>query len=485
MHRHDALALASAYFDDGRFFADLHRRVACRTESDSGAAPPALGAYLRDELVPPLVAMGFACEIIANPVEGGGPFLIARRIEDAALPTVLSYGHGDVTSGQDANWREGLSPWTLTIEGERWFGRGTADNKGQHTVNFGALAAVLQARGGRLGYNVTLLVEMGEEAGSPGLHAVAVQQREALRADLFIACDGPRVSAKRPTLFLGSRGAVNFSLRLRARPKAYHSGNWGGVLVNPATRIAHAVATLADARGRILVEALRPPPVPASVRAALASIAIGGGTDDPALSENWGEPGLSAAERLMAWNTLEVLALGAGSPQRPVNAIPGEAVAHCQLRFVVGTPWEQLASIVRAHLDAHGFEDVEVQVTLAGAATRLDPDNAWVRWARESIEHSSGQRPDVLPNLAGSLPNDVFAGLLDLPTLWVPHSYPACAQHAPNEHLLAPVVREGLQVMAGLYWDLGDSANAPWRSGAISAGNRALPCAGAACKVAG
>ncbi|CAN7311232.1 M20 family metallopeptidase [Variovorax paradoxus] len=465
MQRTESLAAAAAYFDDGGFFADLQRRVAFRTESDTGAATPALGAYLRDELVPPLAALGFECEIVENPVAGGGPFLIARRIEDPALPTVLSYGHGDVVSGQDAQWDEGLGPWALTVRGDRWYGRGTADNKGQHSIALGGLAAALRARGGRLGYNITWLIETGEEAASPGLHAVCEQQRERLRADLFIASDGPRVSAARPTLFLGSRGAVNFSLRLRSRARGYHSGNWGGVLANPATVLSHAVASLVDARGRILVEALRPAGIPQGVREALADIAIGGGADDPALDEGWGEPGLRPAERLVAWNTIEVLALGAGSPQRPVNAIPSEAVAHCQLRFVVGTPWRELASIVRAHLDAHGFGNVEVKVTLEGAATRLDVENPWVDWARRSIEKSSGQRIDLLPNLAGSLPNDVFADLLGLPTLWVPHSYPACAQHAPNEHLLAPLAREGLQIMAGLYWDLGEPGLAPWAAG--------------------
>jgi len=465
MSRTQSLAAAAAYFDGGGFFSDLARRVAFRTESDTGAATPALGAYLRDELAPPLAALGFDCEIVENPVAGGGPFLIARRIEDPALPTVLCYGHGDVVSGQDAQWDEGLSPWALTVRGERWYGRGTADNKGQHSIALGGLAAALQARGGRLGYNISWLIETGEEAASPGLHAVCEQQRERLRADLFLASDGPRLSAQRPTLFLGSRGAVNFSLRLRARTRGYHSGNWGGVLANPATVLSHAVASLVDAQGRILVEALRPPAVPAGVREALAGLAIGGGADDPVLDAGWGEPGLSAAERLVAWNTIEVLALGAGSPQRPVNAIPAEAVAHCQLRFVVGTPWRELASIVRAHLDARGFGDVAVQVTLEGAATRLDVENPWVGWARRSIAQSSGRQVDLLPNLAGSLPNDVFAELLGLPTLWVPHSYPACAQHAPNEHLLAPLAREGLQIMAGLYWDLGEPDSAPWSAG--------------------
>ena len=66
-----------------------------------------------------------------------------------------------------------------------------------------------------------------------------------------------------------------------------------------------------------------------------------------------------------------------------------------------------------------------------------------------------GKAVAVLPNLGGSLPNDVFSEVLGLPTIWVPHSYAACSQHAPNEHILEPVSREALQLMTGLFWDLG------------------------------
>ena len=97
------------------------------------------------------------------------------------------------------------------------------------------------------------------------------------------------------------------------------------------------------------------------------------------------------------------------------------------------------------------------------AATRLDPEHPWVKWTVRSLERTSGRRTAVLPNLGGSLPNDVFADILGLPTVWVPHSYPACSQHAPNEHLLASVAREGMAMMAGLYWDLAEpSSGAPW-----------------------
>ncbi|ABE43657.1 M20 family metallopeptidase [Polaromonas sp. JS666] len=465
MTRDQLLESASAWFDAGHFQRDLARRVAWRTESDGGQPGPALGDYLRDDIVPSLIRLGFDCEVQANPVATGGPLLVARRVEGQDLPTVLTYGHGDVVNGQDKHWREGLSPWQLTVEGDRWYGRGTADNKGQHTINFAALEHTLGARGGRLGYNVTVLLEMGEEAGSPGLRELCERERELLRADLLIACDGPRVQAQQPTLFLGSRGLVNFSLRLQSRERAYHSGNWGGVLTNPGIVLAHAIASMVDERGRIQVDGLRPPALADNIRRALRDVQVGGGTDDPQINPAWGEPGLTAAERLVGWNTLEVLALGAGSAERPVNAIPPQAVAHCQLRFVPGTPWQQLQSIVRAHLDAHGFDAVEVSVTADSPATRLDLDNPWVGWAMQSMAMSSGKPVTLLPNLAGSLPNDVFADVLGLPTLWVPHSYPACAQHAPNEHLLASVASEGLRIMAGLYWDLGEPG-LPWQRSA-------------------
>src|SRR6202034_2257116 len=144
-----------------------------------------------------------------------------------------------------------------TVEGERWYGRGTADNKGQHSINLAALSLVLEARG-RLGFNVKFLIETGEETGSPGLRAICETEREALAADVLIASDGPRLRSDLPTLFLGTRGVCNFDLTVNLREGGHHSGNWGGLLANPGTVLSNAIASLVDARGRILVEKLRP-----------------------------------------------------------------------------------------------------------------------------------------------------------------------------------------------------------------------------------
>ncbi|WP_322068423.1 M20 family metallopeptidase [Paraburkholderia bannensis] len=456
--RAQAIAAALAHFDSGDFLRDLERRVAFRSESQNPAQADALAAYLSDEIAPALAKLGFTSRVAANPVNARAPFLVAERIEDPALPTVLTYGHGDVVRGYDEQWRDGLKPWEVRVEGDRWYGRGTADNKGQHSVNFAALAAVLAARGGKLGYNVKVIFETGEEIGSPGLNEVCAAESAALAADVFIASDGPRVSAERPTLFLGSRGGVTFELRVDLREGAHHSGNWGGALRNPAIVLSHAIASLVDRHGAIAVEGLRPPPIPASVRAALADIELGGDDNAPAVDADWGEPGLTPTERVIGWNTLEVLAFKAGNPDAPVNAIPPRAHATCQLRFVVGTDYARVGEHLEAHFARLGFNEVQVRVMQTAAATRLDPDDAWVRWALASLRDTTGKKPALLPNLGGTVPNDVFAETLGLPTLWVPHSYPACAQHAPNEHLLGSVAREALAVMAGLWYDLGADA---------------------------
>lgn len=456
MTRTAAIERARAKIEDGSFAETLARRVAYPTESQNPDRAGALEAYLADELAPAFAKMGFSSRVVRE--EGvPAPFLIAQRIEDEALPTVLGYGHGDVIRGQDADWEAGLSPWTLVERDGNWYGRGTVDNKGQHTIGMEALSAVLATRG-RLGFNAKFLIETGEEIGSPGLRAVARREREALAADLLVASDGPRLSAERPTLFLGARGALAMDIWIDAREGAHHSGNFGGLLSNPGIELAHALASITTPTGAIRIPEWTPGTIPDSVRRVLADIEVGD-PDGPTLDPWWGEPGLTPAERVFAWSSFEILAFACGKPEAPVNAIPGRAFARGQLRFPVGVDPEAILPALRRHLDAHGFSRVEIAAARDEIfpATRLDPDHPTVAFAMASLTRTCGGAPALLPNLGGGLPNDVFADILAMPTIWVPHSYPGCSQHAPNEHLPVAIAREGLGIMAGLYWDLGES----------------------------
>lgn len=457
--RDGAISRAVAAFDSGRFHALLDALVRHPTESQDATRGPELRRYLDDAISPLIAPLGFRARVLDNPRDGAGPVLIAERIEDPGAETILIYGHGDVVRGQAEAWRDGLAPFETVIEGDRLYGRGAADNKAQHLINIVAIEQVLAARatqGRGLGFNVRLLIETGEEIGSPGLAELFRDRPELFAADALIASDGVRLAPELPTLFMGARGVIDFALRCELREGAHHSGNYGGVLKDPALRLAHALASITDARGQIRIPEWRPDALTNSVRAALADCPVD--RSGPAIDEDWGEESLTPAERLWGWNSFAVLAMLCGRPEAPVGAIQPWARADCQLRFVVGTDADDILSALRRWLDAQGLGDIEIVPSEENfyRASRLDPEHPWAQRVKASLTRTAGAPPAVLPNCGGSLPNELFAAILGLPTIWIPHSYAGCSQHAPDEHVLLPLCREALGLMAGLFWDIGD-----------------------------
>ena len=459
MTREAAIAVIEEYFSAGRFEEELARRVAIPTESQVPEGFPHTRRYLEDEMTPAFEAMGFSTRIFENPIDGVGPVLLATRDEGADL-TVLGYGHGDVIRGQADQWTKGAGPWETARDGERLYGRGTADNKAQHTINMAAMRAVLETRG-HLGFNVKFIIEMAEENGSQGLRQIIADNMEAFAADVFIASDGPRVKPDRATVSLGARGGKNFDLVCDLREGGHHSGNWGGAIADPAMILAHAIASICGPTGQILIPDWLPPPMTNAVRDALKDVVLDAGSDGPEIDPDWGEPGMTTSEKVYGWNSFAVLALGSGNIAGPVNAIQPSARAHCQLRYIAGTDVERILPALREHLDAGGFRHVEIQPptgrNAAGfEASRTEPDDPWALWVRAAVERTTSSPAAVIPQMGGSICNDLFTDLLGLPAIWLPHSYTGCSQHAPDEHVLMPVCEDALKIMAGVYWDLGE-----------------------------
>ena len=460
--RQSAIDTALASFDDGGVAARLAELVAVPSTSQEPGHAADLSHYLERHIRPWLERLGFEVAVHANPVPAFGPILLAMRIEAPNLPTVLSYGHGDTVRGMAELWCAGRDPWTLTTEDDRWYGRGTADNKGQHALNFSALEAVLTARSGKLGFNLKILLETAEERGSAGLREFVAANRETLAADVLIASDGPRVAPGVPTIATGTRGTFHFDLALLLRSGGVHSGHWGGLVADPAIVLAHALASICDRRGKILLRDWLPANgIPAGVRDLLAGCPVGGGNVET-IDPGWGEPGLTSAEKIYGWNSFIVLAMTSGAPENPVNAVAPDARAHCQIRYTVDTDPATFEPALRRHLDAHGFPEIAIEnAGVRMNASRTDPDDPWVRWAAASMRESIGRVVQVIPNSSGGLPGDVFADLLGVALVWVPHSYSGCGQHGPNEHLLIALAREGISAFAGLWWDMGEPGCPP------------------------
>ena len=453
--REAAIQSALQFFDGGGFRDRLAALVAIPSTSQDPGHLPDLIAYV-GHVRPWLERMGFTVELVPNPIDGLGPILLAERLEPTG-PTVITYGHGDTVRALTDQWTGGRSPWILVEESDRWYGRGTADNKGQHAINLSALDHVIAARDGRLGFSLKLVIETGEEAGSRGLREVIAARREQLAADVLLASDGPRVHSSVVTLSTGTRGTFHFDLVVDVRPGGVHSGNWGGMTTDPAIVLAHAIACLADRDGRILVPGLLPPGVNPAVKAALAGLVLQAEGEAARIDPGWGEPGLTAAEKIYGWTSLIVLAMTSGRPENPVNAVAPNASAHIQLRYTVDVDPTTFERTIREHLDAAGFGAVQLIVHgIRMPARRSDPAHPWVNWAAASIERTLGVPVQVIPNSGGGLPNDAFMDHLGVQLLWVPHSYNGCKQHGPDEHLLRAPAREGMAAFAGLWWDLGE-----------------------------
>jgi acetylornithine deacetylase/succinyl-diaminopimelate desuccinylase-like protein len=461
--RQSALARALTDFDSNRFRNHLAELVAVPSTSQDPGHEADVQRYLAEAIQPWLERMGFAVEIHPNPAAGFGPILFAERLEGPDRPTVLTYGHGDTVRGLEDQWRAGLSPWVLTEEGDRWYGRGSADNKGQHALNLTALEAVLAERGGRLGFNLKLILETSEERGSTGLRAFVAAQADRLAADVLIASDGPRVMPEVPTIATGTRGTYHFDLVVDLRPGGVHSGHWGGLATDPAIVLGHALGSIMDRHGKILVRDWLPRNgVPAAVRAVLDGCPVGGGGESAEIDPNWGEPGLTPAEKIYGWNSFIVLSVLSGRPENPVNAVAPNARAHCQIRYTVDSDPVGFAGALQNHLAEQGFGNVRVEnAGIRMPASRTDPGHPWVRWTVDSMERSLGKRVQVIPNSSGGLPGDVFVDFLGVPLVWIPHSYNGCKQHGPDEHLLTGPAREGLAAYTGIWWDLGEPGTPP------------------------
>ena len=296
-----------------------------------------------------------------NPAPGSGPFLFAERIEDPARPTVFGYGHGDVIRGLDAAWRTGLvAVGACTEKASRYYGRGVVDNKGQHTINLAALAAVIAERG-RLGFNAKWLIETGEETGSPGLRECVPAPQDAARGRRADRLRRPAARPRPADDLAWHARRVHSTSGSTLREGGHHSGNWGGLLANPGDPCSRTRSRRSpDRRGRSAFPN-GCPTNPDSVRARARRLR---GEGRPGRIRRSTRPGPSRsarpAEHVFGWWSVRGSCVSSGVPDRPVNAVPPKAGRACQLRYVVGIDPADFVPALRRHLDRHGFPMVQI-----------------------------------------------------------------------------------------------------------------------------
>ena len=390
-----------------------------------------------------LTDLGLSAELHTT---AGAPVVFAER-RVAGAPTVLFYNHYDVQPADPLElWQS--DPFTLTERDGNLYGRGASDDKGQLVSRMIALRW-LRERHGELPFGVVFAVEGEEEIGSPNMTSYVAAQRERLATDVGFWEFGGVDAHDRPTLVCGLKGIVTVDLALRTAGHDLHSA-YGPVVQNAAYRMSAAVASLRDEDNRILIDGFYDRVRPAT-EAEQRYIEAVPREDDAIKAEVGVERFLADASgsefqrRLQLEPTLNVNGIHAGYGGPGMKTVlPASAMAKLDFRLVPDQDPHEILTLLRAHLQRHGFGDVQAELGEEPEwPARVDPDHPFLRHAAAALEEVYGSPAIVVVSSGGSGPLHPFVEALGVPMAMLGVSYPGGRVHSPNEHIRWQDVHRG------------------------------------------
>lgn len=364
------------------------------------------------------------------------------RLDFGKPKTLLIYGHYDVRP-------EGVEPWThdpfsgavTPFDGHDSvvMGRGAAV-KAPFMAFLATIRAMIETEAS-LPVNLVFLIEGAEILGSPNYIGLVEARPGALEGVTGIF--GPRAGQ-------GPDGTVGFSLGYKglvyldlvASGTTWGKGPDGGsihsatnvVVDNPAWRLIAALSTLVDTDSRILVPALAEAvaaekpieaweaPMVADLAARLEAnpnaVLPGLNTGFPVRQFRDGLTGETLAKRYLYGAAMNVSSLRAGytGPGTKSFLLPHEAIATLDLRAITDTPARELIAMLRAHLDAGGFADIEVVTRGAYDWNQTAPDSDLIRAATE-VHGDMGHPVKTWPIQAFGGPWAHYGKVLGVPSL--------------------------------------------------------------------
>jgi acetylornithine deacetylase/succinyl-diaminopimelate desuccinylase-like protein len=397
------------------------------------------------------------------------PLIYGEWLVPGATRTYVVYAHYDGQPVTPADWRV-TPPFTPRLVGEgdqqRIYARSASDDKAGVMAVLAAVDA-LRAEGRRPNFNLRIVFEGEEEAGSPNLAALLRRHREALRSDGWIIIDGPAHQTGPHQLSLGVRGDINMEVTVYGPARPLHSGHYGNWAPNPAMMLAELLASMKDETGRVTIPGFYDDVVPltATERAAIAAAPAPDAQMRRELGLGWTEGnGATLTEAInqpsLNINGLRSADVGANSR----NVIPTIATAALDLRLVLGNDPTRQVDRVIAHIRAQGYEVMDREPT-------IEERRRFARIARvertpgypaertqldhplpQSLSRSLGRAGQlvVLPSLGGSLPLYLIRQELGAPTVTLSLWNHDNNQHAEDENVRIENLLNGIAAIAAV-----------------------------------
>ena len=285
-----------------------------------------------DHIVAMMRARGLAPRLLESEDGAAPPLIYGEWLVPGATRTYVIYAHYDGQPVTPADWTV-TQPFTPRIVGEgaaaRIYGRSASDDKAGVMAILAAVDA-LRAEGRSPSFNLRIVLEGEEEAGSPHLAALLRRHRDTLRSDGWVIIDGPAHQSGPPQLSLGVRGDVNMEVTVHGPARPLHSGHYGNWAPNPAQMLADLLASMKDGNGRVTIAGFYDDVVPltAAERAAIAAVPSPDAGLRAELGLGWTEGGGAALTELINQPSLNINGMrSADVGDRSRNVIPTTATA--------------------------------------------------------------------------------------------------------------------------------------------------------------
>jgi acetylornithine deacetylase/succinyl-diaminopimelate desuccinylase-like protein len=370
---------------------------------------------------------------------------------DAGAPrTLLVYLMYDVQPVEPSDWRS--PPFAANLveheAGTVLMARGAVNQKGPERAFLNALAAILAVEG-RLPVNLFVVAEGEEELGSPHFPQVVAPYSERLRTAAGAFFPSPAQNLRgAATGYLGVKGLAYWEFEAIGGPqggptRAEIHGSFKALVDAPAWRLVQALASLTSADGNTITvpgyrDRIRPPSD--EERQLLRGMLVS--WDEATLKrtvgvERWidGAAGEAALVRYLCDTTLNIDGIWAGYTGEGMKTIlPHTATAKVDSRLVPDQTPEEALRLLRAHLDAQGFGDIQIRVLASYPPAQTSVTAALVQ-ATLGVYNKYGHTPLVSPRIAGSAPYYIFTDVLGLPLVMGGLGHGGGA-HASNEYLV-------------------------------------------------
>jgi acetylornithine deacetylase/succinyl-diaminopimelate desuccinylase-like protein len=391
---------------------------------------------------------GISSEILR--LKGVAP-LVFGEIKSKKNPnkTLLFYNHYDVQPVEPLElWDD--DPFSGKIKGNKIFGRGSADDKGELITRIKAVEAFLKETGD-VPCNIKFVIEGEEEIGSANIGRYLTKFKKKFACDAVIWEFGYVDSKNRPVIGLGMKGLLYVELSAKESVRDAHS-SLAVIIKNPAWRLVEALKTLRDSSGRILIKDWYKEVVPFTK----SDIKL---LDREPFDESGFKAEYGIREFVNAKRGLEVKKALAGDPTCNIaglvsgytlegakTVLPASALVKIDFRLVPKMdPKKQLARLKR-HLREKGFPDIKVKVFHGEAAARTDPNDPFVAQVRDAAKKSFG---DYIINVsnAGTGPMHSFVNILKAPCISIGSTYMFARIHSPNEFARVDLLKKTTKCM--------------------------------------